>query len=180
MKSLIALARKWAVELVVLFVLLVVANIALDIYRTKQSDVQKLSAVQLQAVSANLSSEQLARWHSGEALVLYVWAHWCGFCKITSPIVSNFATEGLVTSIAFKSGGDAEVFRYMKSKALTFPVINDPSGSLSAALDVSATPTLLVIDSDGQLLVKHVGLFTGFGLKGRVHWLSNDVVRETP
>jgi len=180
MHRVIAFVRKWLVEFILLAVMLAVANVALDLYRTKQSSVQQLSPVQLQAVSSTLTPEQHARWQSGEALVLYVWAHWCGFCKITSPLVADFADNGLVTTIAFKSGDDAQVHRYMAEKALDFSVINDPEGSLSSTLDVSATPTLLIVDSQGRLLIKHVGLFTGLGLKGRAHWLSTDMVRETP
>src|SRR3546814_18477986 len=83
--------------------------------------------------------------------VLYVWAEWCPYCRHTSPAIERLHRSGQrVVSVAMQSGNDAQVHAYMREHGLTFPVVNDPDGAISQALDVAVTPTTAIV-SDGRI-----------------------------
>ena len=105
-------------------------------------------------------------------VLIYFWATWCGYCRVVSPAVSELSTEHQVITIALQSGTPDEVANYQEKHNLTFRTINDPSGALSASWGLHVTPTIAIVDTEGQVSTVTSGMTSRLGLKARL-WLAN-------
>ena len=147
-------------------VLLVVALIvAVDWYRAPDGRaIESTRLTTTQGVVVDFRRQQ-------QPTLLYVWAEWCGYCRRTSPAIERLHRSGhRVVSLAMQSGTDAEVHAYMQAHGLTFPVVNDPDGAISAALDVGVTPTIAIV-SGGRMRLATSGWTSEAGLRLRL-WLA--------
>jgi thiol-disulfide isomerase/thioredoxin len=106
------------------------------------------------------------------ATVVYFWAGWCPVCRLEHGAVSALARDGRIVTVAMQSGVDADVRRYLESEKLAWPVVNDPEGRIAAAWRVRATPTFFVVDAQGRIRFREVGLTSETGLRLRL-WLSD-------
>ncbi|HAK49761.1 MAG TPA: protein disulfide oxidoreductase, partial [Salmonella bongori] len=103
-------------------------------------------------------------------VLLYFWASWCGVCRFTTPAVNRLAAEGEnVMTIALRSGDDTEIARWLARKGISFPVVNDASGDISARWEISVTPTLVVV-SQGRVVFTTSGWTSYWGMKLRLWW----------
>jgi thiol:disulfide interchange protein len=84
-----------------------------------------------------------ARLNQGVPVVLYFGAGWCGACQIMQ------RTTFLDSNVLAKLAG----YQLMKVDVETEPEI-------AAALSVSAVPTVILLDSAGTELYRHVGLLS--------------------
>ena len=73
-----------------------------------------------------------------------------------------------------QSGNPDEVARYFREQQLSFPVLNDADGRISAAWGVHAVPASFIIDRDGEIRFVEIGYTTGIGLRLRL-WLADAV-----
>ena len=105
-------------------------------------------------------------------VLIYFWATWCGYCRVVSPAVSDLSTEHQVITIALQSGTPDEVANYQEKHNLNFRTINDPSGALSASWGLQVTPTIAIVDTEGQVSTVTSGMTSRLGLKARL-WLAN-------
>ncbi|SDJ83230.1 protein disulfide oxidoreductase [Microbulbifer yueqingensis] len=101
-------------------------------------------------------------------VVVYFWATWCGYCRVVSPAVAELAREHQVITVALQSGAPEEVRAYLQENRLRFPTINDPSGALSARWGVRVTPTIVIVDSNGDIAWVTSGSTTKWGLQWRL------------
>ncbi|PCO04600.1 protein disulfide oxidoreductase [Microbulbifer flavimaris] len=101
-------------------------------------------------------------------VLLYFWATWCGYCRIVSPMVDELASENQILTVALQSGSDAELEQYLGGKSWSFPTLNDPVGSLSGSWGVRVTPTIVIVDSDGEVAWVTSGTTSKWGLKLRL------------
>lgn len=101
-------------------------------------------------------------------VLVYFWATWCGYCRVVSPAVADLAREYQVITVALQSGGAEEVAAYLQQNELRFPTVNDPAGALSAAWGVRVTPTLVIVDSDGEIAWVTSGATSKWGLQWRL------------
>ena len=58
----------------------------------------------------------------------------------------------------------------MRAHGLSFPMVNDPDGAISQALDVDVTPTIAIV-SDGRMRLATSGWTSEYGLRLRL-WLA--------
>ncbi|HEY3216014.1 MAG TPA: TlpA disulfide reductase family protein [Candidatus Eisenbacteria bacterium] len=110
----------------------------------------------------------------GNIVVLDFWATWCAPCQRELPAVQRaldrlkgrgdvvfFAVDVLMTDAPGDSGDTAErAIRYFRRGSYTLPLALDGGGALVKAFAVRGLPTLLVLDRQGRVRLRHVG-FSG-------------------
>jgi thiol-disulfide isomerase/thioredoxin len=112
-----------------------------------------------------------------QPVLVYVWASWCGVCRLVSPMVNLVgASHARVVSIAIASGPDAKVATYVREKGYDFAVVNDKDHRLGQTLGVGVTPTLMVA-SRGELRFATAGITTLPGMYLRL-WLARLGIRD--
>lgn len=105
-------------------------------------------------------------------VLIYFWATWCGYCRVVSPAVSELADDHQVITIVLQSGTPEEVATYQQKHNLNFRTINDPSGALSASWGLQVTPTIAIVDREGEVRAVTSGMTSKWGLKARL-WLAD-------
>jgi cytochrome c biogenesis protein CcmG/thiol:disulfide interchange protein DsbE len=108
----------------------------------------------------------------GQVVVVDFWATWCMPCRlqaqILEPVYRDYKGRG-VQFLAANVGEEAEqVKQFLKSKPFPYPVLLDPSESVSGNLGVSALPTLLVIDKKGKISYFQAGIADGETLRALI------------
>lgn len=138
---------------------------AVDLWRSR--DLPASAEVLGTLTTLDGNTVDLAAQSRQEPVLLYVWASWCGVCRLVSPMVN--LVPGTVMSIAIASGSDQKVAAYMAGKGHDFEVINDADNRLARRLGIGVTPTLMVVHQ-GELKLATTGFTTLPGMLLR-RWL---------
>ena len=109
--------------------------------------------------------------HSGEVVLVNIWATWCLPCRIEMPSMERLyreigedGFEIMAVSIdatlgqfdqAGRPGGDIEVFA--DSLGLTFPMLHNPSGDIQQLYRTTGVPETFLIGRDGIIYKKVAG-----------------------
>ena len=151
--------------LLYLLMIMVVVT-AVDLWRSKDLPTEVAALGTMTTLNGDtLDLEALSQ---EQPVLVYVWATWCGVCRIVSPMVDMVAAP--VISIALASGHDAKVAGYVREKGYDFSVVNDADHRLGQTLAISVTPTLMVAHK-GQLRFATAGITTLPGMYARL-WLA--------
>ena len=99
----------------------------------------------------------------GRPTLLVFWAPWCRYCQMELPILAKFyqshkPDQLQVLTIAF-SDTRAHVEEYVTSNPDTFvyPTVYDQDNKVAQAFGVNATPTFVVMDPQGEMILAHRG-----------------------
>ncbi len=92
----------------------------------------------------------------GQVVLIDFWASRCGPCQMEMPIIqklyNDYKDKGLVV-LAINCGEEKkDVEEFIKNNNYTFPVLLDKEGEVSAMLQVTAIPRLLVLNKDGVVV----------------------------
>lgn len=161
--------KRWARELLVLALIVLVATFTMDWLRAPQAppafNNQMLETLNGERVS-------LAQLSESKPLLVYFWASWCAICRFTTPSVAKLvANGGNVLTVALRSGDNQQVERWLARKQLQLPVVNDQLGALSAQWQVGVTPTFVLI-SQGKVVQSTTGWTSYWGMKLRLWWAA--------
>ncbi|MFT3929965.1 MAG: TlpA disulfide reductase family protein [Spongiibacteraceae bacterium] len=104
--------------------------------------------------------------HRGEVLLVNFWASWCGPCRQEMPLLDSLQQR--YSKLGFNVVGvnvdkdSALANKLLKDIPVTFPVLLDNTGAVSASYNVSAMPTTVLIDRDGNVRYLHKGYKPGY------------------
>lgn len=99
--------------------------------------------------------------------VIDFWATWCKPCLKSIPGLIELDELYEEEQVAFigisidSPRNQSKVRPFTKSMGVNYPVLLDPTAEVMADLLVTAIPTLLLIDSDGNVVYRHEGYHTG-------------------
>jgi len=109
--------------------------------------------------------------YAGRPVLVHFWATWCPICRLEQGSIDVLARDASVITVAMQSGNRDAVTQHLRNEALSFPVINDPDGTMAAQWGVRAVPASFIVDGAGQIRYVEVGYTTGVGLRLRL-WLA--------
>lgn len=106
--------------------------------------------------------------HRGEVVLLNFWASWCGPCRQEMPLLN--ALQERYSKLGFSVLGvnvdkdSALANKLLNDIPVSFPVLLDNTGSVSASYNVASMPTTVIIDRDGNMRYLHKGYKPGYEL----------------
>jgi cytochrome c biogenesis protein CcmG/thiol:disulfide interchange protein DsbE len=100
----------------------------------------------------------------GKVVLLNFWATWCGGCQTEIPWFIDFHNKyqdaGLsVIGVSLDDDGYKSVTPYVREKNVNYTIVVGPQ-EIAKWYGVEAMPVTLLIDSEGKIAARHVGLVT--------------------
>ena len=99
--------------------------------------------------------------------IIDFWATWCAPCIRLLPqlniIYEKYHKQGVnVIGINIDAPrNDTKIKPFVKIYKIKYPILKDPTGSLSSKLDIVSIPELLIVNSKNEIVYRHVGYFPG-------------------
>jgi thiol-disulfide isomerase/thioredoxin len=99
----------------------------------------------------------------GRPTLLVFWAPWCKICQRDLPLLGEFYQRDKPAQLGILSIGFADtrtnVERFVKERAATFPYPSayDEDRWMAQAFKVNATPTYVLLDAQGSIVLVHRG-----------------------
>ena len=126
-----------------------------------------VSPTQAPAINgATLAGQRLA-WSSlrGHPVVLDFWGSWCGPCRAQQPdlnaLYRKYAARGVVFLGVDMRDDNSAALSYEHDLHVAYASIPDGSEQIAAAYNVSAPPTVIVIDQHGEIVDRFLGTISG-------------------
>lgn len=102
----------------------------------------------------------------GNVVMINFWASWCGPCRQEMPLLEKIHKK--YKSLGFTLLGvnveenSAAAKNYLKDVKVTFPILFDNTSKTSKLYKVSAMPTTILIDRNGNKRFLHKGYKPGY------------------
>ena len=100
----------------------------------------------------------------GNPVFLNFWTTWCAPCVAELPDIQEVheekSVEGLIVLAINIQQGESTVGAFIESNGYSFEVGLDASGAIAQAYEVTSIPATFLIDSEGIIRSKKVGMFT--------------------
>ncbi len=114
----------------------------------------------------------------GKVVVVNVWGSWCGPCTQETPALQKVwaQLQGAGSNVAFVGVAVKEApensLSFVKLNGVTYPSISDQASGGTPTLDLGgaapATPTTLVLDTQGRIAARVLGVVSETTLRGLV------------
>jgi thiol-disulfide isomerase/thioredoxin len=99
----------------------------------------------------------------GKVILLNFWATWCGPCREEIPslidLQKRYKDRLQVIGLAVDEDDENYVRKFAGSEGINYPIAMSSMEVRMAYGGVTALPTVFVINTEGRLVQKHVGLF---------------------
>jgi peroxiredoxin len=102
----------------------------------------------------------------GDVVMINFWATWCGPCREEMPhleaLYERYSDLGF-TLLGINVEEDSSLSNaFLAETPVSFPILFDPSNSVSARYDVVAMPSTVLIDRAGNMRFIHHGYKPGY------------------
>lgn len=130
-----------------------------DLFSDDSNRAPEVSFQDLQGVEHNLKDYQ------GKVVLLKFWATDCTTCVAQMPdniaYQKEYGPQGFeVIAVALKHDPIDYVRNFTKTRALPFTVTSDADGHIAKAFgDIRMTPTAFLIDRNGRIIKRYLGLY---------------------
>jgi len=99
----------------------------------------------------------------GKVILLNFWATWCGPCREELPelvaLQSRYQDRLQIIGLVVDDDDENEIRKVIASEGINYPVaLADPETRFAYG-GIAALPTVFVINAEGRVVQKHVGLF---------------------
>lgn len=99
----------------------------------------------------------------GKVVLLNFWATWCGPCKAEIPWFNEFQKKYggsgvVVLGVSMDEDGWEAVRPYMQKMAVSYRVLLGDNGTAAKYGGIDSLPQTLLIDREGRVAARHVGL----------------------
>ena len=116
--------------------------------------------------------------YRGKPVLIHFWADWCPMCKMEQSTISAISQDWPVITVAFQSGNEAKVQQYMNAHNIeAWPTIVDSDGALAKQYGVQGVPSAFILDAEGNIRFKEIGLTSSWGLRARL-WLAQQLSKS--
>jgi len=101
----------------------------------------------------------------GQVVMLNFWASWCGPCRQEMPLLDKmyqrYGSAGFTLLGVNVEEDSKEAIALLKKDPVSFPILYDTKSKVSKQYKVSAMPSTVLIDCDGNLSYLHKGYKPG-------------------
>jgi thiol-disulfide isomerase/thioredoxin len=102
---------------------------------------------------------------TGHVVVLDFWGSWCGPCNSEQPALDTLATRWKAKGVIFLGVDEQESAAngaaYERSYNVPYPSVNDSSEVIASEYNVLSPPTVIIIDSKGNIVDRFLGTLSG-------------------
>jgi len=102
----------------------------------------------------------------GEVVMLNFWASWCGPCRKEMPLLEKIHKKykrlGFTLLGVNVEENSKAAKNYLKDVKVSFPILFDTTNKTSKLYNVSAMPTTILIDRNGNKRFLHKGYKPGY------------------
>lgn len=152
--------------------LIALCGIGLGIYQSSRPTLETHSAINVGDTAPAYSADtldgqtvQLAQFIGEQAVLVNLWATWCGPCRKEIPALQKlheqYGQQGLkVIGVSIDGKGEAgQVRRYTEQAGVTYTILYDPGDRFTSAFQTIGVPETFLIDKDGKLTYRWRGEF---------------------
>lgn len=101
----------------------------------------------------------------GHPAVIDFWGSWCAPCRAEQADINHlyatYAARGVVFLGVDVRDDDASAAAYERDFGVKYPSVNDSDEQISAAYDVTAPPTIVLVDAKGNIVHRYLGTVVG-------------------
>lgn len=131
-------------------------------------------------INGNLIST--ADWN-GKIVILNFWATWCPPCREEIPelitLADRYKDRLVVIGVSMDDSDPEEVKQFAQTMKMTYPIVMASREMVYEYGGVPALPTSFVINKEGRIVQKHVGLFATEVYEGEIRALLGLPVEAT-
>ena len=99
----------------------------------------------------------------GKVVLLNFWATWCGPCRAEIPslvkLQTKYKDQMQIVGMNVDDEDETEVRAVVQGEGINYPVVMTAPEVRIAYGGISALPTVFIINTEGRVVQKHVGLF---------------------
>jgi cytochrome c biogenesis protein CcmG/thiol:disulfide interchange protein DsbE len=147
---------------------LIFLGLAIFLYQGLGKDPQELPSVvvgkplpefELKTLDSNFEQSITQDDLLGEPYLLNIWATWCPSCLVEHPYLYELSQQGVkILGVNYKDNGPAAVKWLEKYKNPYAVTVFDDRGRFGFDLGVTGAPETFLIDAQGQIVYRHVGV----------------------